>query len=182
MHLTAKTHSANIIPRTRKPTSRKRSTTNKMTDILPQMRQILKSGPITQKAQYNLTLSTTGLATSTKVNTHYLPGLSPPNSTLLPQMAALRRNDHRSETLTHPHANNFPLPSATRVPQPSRNPPRRRSSPLLRRVHHVSAGPDSSRAEFLDFFWDEQVAECGLLQAREGGGCAGHGVRGVYLR
>ena len=47
---------------------------------------------------------------------------------------------------------------------------------LLRRVHHVAAGPDRAQAGLLVFVWDFEEFECGLFEAGEGGGCFDVGV------
>ena len=157
----------------------------KMTDILPQMKLAFTDGPIARK----VSISTHSIQRISSIPenkqqrrkltqnlTDHRRRQKTQPTLLLPALDEIPRNDRRLQTLAHPHPSDLPLSSPTRIPKPGRNPARRGPESLLRRVHHVAAGPDRAQAGLLVFVWDVTEFECGLFEAGEGGGCVDVGV------
>lgn len=152
-----------------------------MTDILPQMKEAFKNGPITKKVStyqntpFQSTNNSTKQQSPRKTNSHPSPTTDPhhrpPNNPtpLLPLLDALGRNDRRVQAFPDPHPSKLPLPGAARIPQPGRDPPRRGADSLLRRLHDLAAGPDRAQAGLLVFVWGVAGVECGFFEAGEGG-------------
>jgi hypothetical protein len=159
-----------------------------MVDILPQMKEAFTNGPIARKVSmqyisnplHNSTSKTTTKRTKTDPSLPSHPDhrrrqkAQPP--LLLPALDEIGRNDRRLQTLAHPHPSDLPLPRPARIPEPGRHPARRGAEPVLRRVHHVAAGPDRAQAGLLVFVWDVAELECGVFEAGAGGGCFDVGV------